>query len=75
MRVLLKYAGKDHMTKLSEKTYKELKAELDKILERFELSVHDDVDTLLEDYEAGQQLIEELQKKLTVAANKIKHQK
>ena len=55
-----------------QKTYAQLRAELDEVIERFERSEHADVDELLKDYEVGKSLIKELETLLDSAELKIK---
>jgi exodeoxyribonuclease VII small subunit len=57
------------------KSYKELQAELDRILDKFERSEHDDVDELLADYAKGKELIAELESMLGEAELTIKKAK
>jgi exonuclease VII small subunit len=58
-----------------QKTYKELQEELEIILDKFEHSAHEDVDELLKDYDAGKQLIAELEKQLQQAELTLKKAK
>ncbi len=58
------------MTK--EKSFKELEHELDEILERVESASYDELDDLLKDYEVGNAVIKQLEKKLKEAKNSIK---
>ncbi len=56
----------------TQKTYKQLQDELQLLMDKFERSVHEDVDELLKDYDAGKKLIAELEKHLQQAELKLK---
>jgi exodeoxyribonuclease VII small subunit len=56
----------------TEKTYKQLESELEEILDNVENSSYDELDALLEDYNRGIKIVEELEKKLKTAKNTIK---
>lgn len=60
---------------MGKKSYKELQNELDMLLEKFESSSHDDIDTMLKDYEKGMKLIGELENNLSEAELKLKKMK
>ena len=60
------------MSKQSEKSYKDLRAELDELLEKFETASHSDVDVMIEDYDNAMKLISQLEKKLAGASKKLK---
>ncbi len=59
------------MSKPQETSYKELETQLNTILRQIEDSSYDELDNLLEDYEKGMKLIEELQNRLKTAKNRI----
>ncbi len=52
-----------------------MQAELDEILEAFEHSTHEDVDTLLADYKKGTELIAQLEEYLKTAEVTLKKYK
>ncbi len=57
------------------KTYKQLENELEEILDNVENSSYDELDKLLEDYNKGIKIVEELEIKLKSAKNVIKKAK
>ncbi len=56
----------------AQKTYKQLQADLQEILYKFENATHEDVDALLKDYETGKHLIAALEKQLQQAELTLK---
>jgi exonuclease VII small subunit len=54
------------------KTYRKLEDELSVILERVENASYDELDGLLKDYNAGIEIVGQLEKKLEAAKNTIK---
>lgn len=53
-------------------TYKQLESKLHEVLERVETASYDDLDSLIDDYNSGMKLIEELESRLKIAKNTIK---
>lgn len=56
---------------MKNKRYKELEGELSIILDRIDRSEHDDLQDLLDDFESGQTIISELEKRLKAAELKV----
>jgi len=54
-----------------QRTYKDIRAELDLIMQKFESSAHDDVDEMLKDHATATDLLAELDKYLKSAEVKL----
>ena len=56
---------------MAEVSYKKLEQELNEIMRKIEVGDYEDLDQMLKDYAAGTKLVEQMQKKLDSAKNKI----
>lgn len=56
---------------MKDKTYKELESELSIILSNIDRSEHDDLQGLLDDFDKGQKIISELEKRIKAAELKV----
>lgn len=54
------------------KTFRQLEAELETIMQRIEQAAYEDLDDLLKDHDAGMKLLDAMQTRLTQAGNTVK---